>query len=43
MLVNRFINDYYPTFQMYQAMPDQLMQRLSDEDLGYSLVQEWIA
>ena len=36
--MNSIINDYYPTFQMYQAMRDQLMALLSDEDLSYSLV-----
>jgi len=36
--VNSIINDYYPTFQMYQAMRSQVMELLSDEDLSYSLV-----
>jgi hypothetical protein len=30
------MTEYYPTFQLYQAMRDQLMAILGDADLGYS-------
>src|SRR5207244_4890239 len=33
--MNPIVTDYYPTFQMYQALRDQLMELLTDEDLGY--------
>ncbi|HJZ48156.1 MAG TPA: hypothetical protein VKE41_13350 [Roseiflexaceae bacterium] len=34
--MNSIMTDYFPTFQMYQAMRDQLMEILTDSDLGYS-------
>jgi hypothetical protein len=33
--MNSIIRDYYPTFEMYQALRSQLLEILSDEDLGY--------
>jgi hypothetical protein len=35
--MNSIMNEYYPTFQMYQALRDQLLTLLTDEDLHYSL------
>jgi hypothetical protein len=35
--MNRIMTEYYPTFQMYQALRDQLMAILTDEDLHYAL------
>jgi hypothetical protein len=34
--MNRIMSDYFPTFQMYQAIRGQLMEILTDNDLGYS-------
>jgi hypothetical protein len=34
--MNRIMTEYYPTFQMYQAMRDQLMTILTDEELRYT-------
>jgi uncharacterized damage-inducible protein DinB len=34
--MNRIMTEYYPTFQMYQALRDQLMTILTDEDLRYT-------
>lgn len=33
--MNSIIRDYYPTFEMYQALRTQLLEILSDEDLSY--------
>lgn len=35
--MNSIMSEYYPTFQMYQALRDQLMTLLTDEDLRYRL------
>lgn len=35
--MNSIIRDYYPTFQLYQALRDQLMDILTDDDLAYSI------
>lgn len=35
--MNSIITDYYPVFEMYQDLRNQLMGLLSDEDLSYSL------
>jgi uncharacterized damage-inducible protein DinB len=37
MKMNSIMSEYYPTFQMYQALRDQLMILLTDEDLHYRL------
>ena len=34
--MNSILTDYYPTFRMYQALRTQLMDSLSDDDLGYT-------
>ena len=34
--MNRIMTEYYPTFQLYQALRDQLMTILTDEDLRYT-------
>ena len=34
--MNSIIADYYPTFRMYQALRTQLMDSLTDDDLGYT-------
>ena len=34
--MNSIMTEYYPTFQMYQALRVQLMDSLTDEDLRYS-------
>lgn len=34
--MNSLIRDYYPTFQLYQALRDQLMDILTDDDLSYT-------
>ena len=34
--MNSILADYYPTFRMYQALRTQLMDSLSDDDLGYT-------
>lgn len=33
--MNTIIKDYYPLFQRYQALRDQLMEMLTDGDLAY--------
>jgi len=33
--MNRLMTDYYPLFELYQALRSQLMAMLSDEDLGF--------
>ena len=33
--MNKIIEEYYPIFEMYQAMRQQLMDILTDEDLAY--------
>lgn len=33
--MNSIVERYYPIFQEYQALREQLMESLSDEDLGY--------
>jgi hypothetical protein len=33
IVMNRLMRDYYPTFEMYQAMRNQLMKILKDSDL----------
>jgi uncharacterized damage-inducible protein DinB len=33
--MNRLVSDYYPIFEMYQALRNQLMELLTDADLGY--------
>jgi hypothetical protein len=33
--MNSIIRDYYPTFEMYQALRSQLLEILTDEDLSY--------
>lgn len=35
--MNSIIGDYYPTFQLYQALRDQLMDILTDDDLRYTV------
>jgi hypothetical protein len=37
--MNSIMNEYYPTFQMYQALRDQLLTLLTDEDLPIA----WVA
>jgi hypothetical protein len=34
--MNSIMRDYYPTFQMYQQLRDEMMAILGDADLGYS-------
>jgi len=34
--MNRIMTEYYPTFQLYQALRDQLMTIVTDEDLRYT-------
>jgi DinB superfamily len=34
--MNSIMTDYFPTFQLYQAIRDQLMETLTDSDLGYT-------
>ena len=34
--MNSIMTGYYPTFEMYQAMRNQLMEILTDADLDYS-------
>ena len=34
--MNSIMAEYYPTFRMYQALRTQLMDSLSDDDLGYT-------
>ena len=34
--MNSIITGYYPTFEMYQALRDQLMEILTDADLAYT-------
>jgi uncharacterized damage-inducible protein DinB len=34
--MNSIMTEYYPTFKMYQAMRNQLMEILTDADLDYS-------
>jgi len=34
--MNSIMTEYYPTFQLYQALRDQLMTILTDEDLRYT-------
>jgi uncharacterized damage-inducible protein DinB len=34
--VNSIMTNYFPTFQLYQSIRDQLMEILTDSDLGYS-------
>jgi hypothetical protein len=38
--MNSIIQNYYPVFQMYQALRDQLMDILTDADLSYRLPGE---
>jgi hypothetical protein len=33
--MNSIIRDYYPVFEMYQALRNQLLEILTDEDLSY--------
>lgn len=33
--MNSIMKDYFPTFQMYQALRTQLLEILSDQDLSY--------
>ncbi len=33
--MNSIIRDYYPTFEMYQALRNQLLEILTDDDLSY--------
>src|SRR5262245_36130951 len=33
--MNSIIRDYYPTFEMYQALRAQMLEILTDEDLNY--------
>ncbi len=35
--MNRLMTDYYPLFELYQALRSQLMAMLSDEDLSFQL------
>ena len=35
--MNSLIKEHYPIFQMYQALRDQLMEILNDDDLSYRL------
>ena len=35
--MNSLVEDYFPTFELYQALRGQLMQVLTDEDLLYAL------
>ena len=35
--MNSIITDYYPIFEMYQALRNQLLDILTDEDLAYRL------
>lgn len=35
--MNRIIRDYYPTFEMYQALRSQLLEILTDEALSYQV------
>ena len=34
--MNSILTDYFPMFQMYQALRTQLMDSLRDDDLGYT-------
>ena len=34
--MNSIMTEYYPTFRMYQALRTQLMDNLTDDDLGYT-------
>ena len=34
--MNVIVKEYYPIFQMYQALRNQLMELLSDEDLAFT-------
>ncbi len=34
--MNSIMQEYYPVFQMYQALRNQLMEILNQEDLAYS-------
>ena len=34
--MNSILTDYFPMFRMYQALRTQLMDSLSDDDLGYT-------
>jgi len=34
--MNSIMSSYFPTFQLYQAIREQLIQTLSDQDLGYT-------
>jgi hypothetical protein len=34
--MNRIMTEYYPMFQMYQSLRDQLMDMLADEELGFT-------
>lgn len=34
--MNRIMTEYYPIFQLYQALRDQLMELLTDADLHYT-------
>jgi hypothetical protein len=34
--MNRLMQEYYPTFEMYQALRSQLMEIVKDEDLMYT-------
>lgn len=35
--MNSIFSDYYPIFEMYQTLREQLMEMLSDEELGYTV------
>ncbi len=35
--MNSIMTEYYPTFRMYQALRSQLMDFVSDDDLGYTV------
>ncbi len=34
--MNSIIKNYYPLFELYQSVRNQLMETLSDEDLRFS-------
>ncbi|MEM7116983.1 MAG: hypothetical protein AAF614_31415 [Chloroflexota bacterium] len=36
-MTNQLMQTYYPTFEMYQALRQQLMEILSDDDLAFRL------
>jgi hypothetical protein len=38
--MNSIIQSYYPVFQMYQSLRNQMMDVLTDEDLGFQIGQQ---